>query len=972
MLREIIKLRTQKGSLMVEAMAMLALIAMVTPVIYKKAAERTSELQDINAASQMRSIINSIDRYMKDNYVTMKKGQTVNTACTGTDQNKSYSAFSGAGDKTVTVNLNHFCEYLPYGLDTKSKTFKDFTVAIKKEDTTSGRVLMTAVVIGQPTDPNLQMIRSSRIASMIGSNGGVVRDDAKPTEDSTNVQGTQGIWSLDLGDFGIAKQAAGTIVAASMQSVATSSVGSEDVLYRVDTGYPEMNTMSTDLFMANHDIEDVNTMVINGNNANAEAGNYALLVQGKPSEFQKDIFARANAIIKDGAFIGLTDKPASGDKLYVAGTTSLNGTTNINSGDLNVTTGNTTLGGTLDVTGNTSLGGNLDVTGTTTLTGELTANGGATVTNGLTADTATITRDFSSSNSGFTTTNSNGKTTVNITSGTTGSLGGNLNVTGDYTKGTGIVTAEAVDVKILESDIGKFEELYAGTDDNTNDQPNTYTLAVGTGFVRIKDNNFAVGNQIVDSSGNLTNPSISNPGTTHLAVMNTDTFMSNDNVAMLATKLATIKAGTSATIDTPDFRVKNGDTEYFRVKPASSTTENKGVQVTNTDFIVSENNNLTSKVFEVNPTTSLPSQKASVRVRKGVIEIATNEDTTQTDANATGYIQLDRIVDNRTWDASGLPSAGSETKYDRFQVNPAYTSVMHDIKLTTRGGARLSDILPDFINKGIYVLDNTYKENGCSGTTCNWESGNVFSSSGPGFTDSHISASSCATGDMTCVASPWLGYIPAPQCPPGYSKVVTLAPIRFNMAQAGLAYENTSLDRNGKYDVWMYKDPEEQAANLGNADERPFLTFQKSTWLNTSLKAHCVGKTNYDCGEDNNNAPDSSGFQGWSGIMGFIYGGMVYKDYFHDVYGKNPANDEFAWNLFPVYNQELTAIADVYCYFDRGKFTGSANEALIDTEYDQMYNFRGPTKDGDGSLYDKPDAYKNRLNDPKLKYADPW
>ena len=37
------------GSLMIEAMAMLALIAMVTPILYKKAAERTTELKDINA-----------------------------------------------------------------------------------------------------------------------------------------------------------------------------------------------------------------------------------------------------------------------------------------------------------------------------------------------------------------------------------------------------------------------------------------------------------------------------------------------------------------------------------------------------------------------------------------------------------------------------------------------------------------------------------------------------------------------------------------------------------------------------------------------------------------------------------------------------------------------------------------------------------------------------------------------------------
>lgn len=40
---------------------------------------------------------------------------------------------------------------------------------------------------------------------------------------------------------------------------------------------------------------------------------------------------------------------------------------------------------------------------------------------------------------------------------------------------------------------------------------------------------------------------------------------------------------------------------------------------------------------------------------------------------------------------------------------------MHDIKLTTRGGARLSDVLPDFINKGIYVVNNTILESAVGG-----------------------------------------------------------------------------------------------------------------------------------------------------------------------------------------------------------------------------------------------------------------
>ena len=78
MLRKINDIKTnQKGSLMIEAIAMLGLISMVTPVIYKKAAERTTEMQDINAASQVRVIVKAIDDYLRDNYVTITSGGEV-------------------------------------------------------------------------------------------------------------------------------------------------------------------------------------------------------------------------------------------------------------------------------------------------------------------------------------------------------------------------------------------------------------------------------------------------------------------------------------------------------------------------------------------------------------------------------------------------------------------------------------------------------------------------------------------------------------------------------------------------------------------------------------------------------------------------------------------------------------------------------------------------------------------------------
>ncbi len=70
--------------------------------------------------------------------------------------------------------------------------------------------------------------------------------------------------------------------------------------------------------------------------------------------------------------------------LTANGGASINGVTNINGTTIAAGTGNTAVAGTLGVAGNTALGGTLGVTGTTTLTGALTANGGETINNGST------------------------------------------------------------------------------------------------------------------------------------------------------------------------------------------------------------------------------------------------------------------------------------------------------------------------------------------------------------------------------------------------------------------------------------------------------------------------------------------------------------------------------------------------------------------------------------------------------------
>ena len=101
--------------------------------------------------------------------------------------------------------------------------------------------------------------------------------------------------------------------------------------------------------------------------------------------------------------------------------------------------------------------------------------------------------------------------------------------------------------------------------------------------------------------------------------------------------------------------------------------------------------------------------------------------------------------------------------------------------------------------------------------------------------------------------------------------------------------------------------------------------------------------------------------------MGFLYrpgqfDAVMDKLFTEKDWGKEK---KVYWNLFPVYNQTLEGYATVYCYFDRTNLYQSGQDERYVDPYDQLNNFRFG--------YDKPDSdYVKRLNDPTLKYTEPW
>ncbi len=360
------------------------------------------------------------------------------------------------------------------------------------------------------------------------------------------------------------------------------------------------------------------------------------------------------------------------------------------------------------------------------------------------------------------------------------------------------------------------------------------------------------------------------------------------------------------------------------------------------------------------------SKNGSVYIRRGSMALESNVDETNNrkltnsmintqynNANdAVGYIAADRFISHYKpsnilgeSDYGGTAGGGNKNykAYDGYEINPAYTSVMHDIKLTTRGGARLSDILPDFINKGIYVVDTTYSPD-------------------VAWVPNTTAIPTSEVGDSANnEVSPYAGFVPTPKCPPGYAKSITLTPAGWNMAEAGTPWETAdgNLDIRPHYniDAWDDIDP---VTNLP-VDREPLL-YQKSTWLKAMILPYC-GKF-----QEDNTGCTRENFKGWGAIMGFIYPAAYWGDALGVLDTSDKQSDVY-WNLFPVYYRQIEGYATVYCYFDRSSFD-TYDEVYHD--YDQLKaheagNINSWKKDGDNA-----NNYINRLNDPKLKYYDPW
>lgn len=170
----------QRGSILLEIVVILILMAAVGPLIYQSRVRKMNELEAMNIAGQMSSVGRGLERYIQANFTTLALGVP-----------------SGGDAQEITLDAD-FTKFLPRGINLNSSYLKEIKVAIRR-DVKAGEFMVSGIVLG----PNKMRSRpipdllGNQISAMIGQSGGFVPSTYLNAAGKT-AHGSGGFWTVDL------------------------------------------------------------------------------------------------------------------------------------------------------------------------------------------------------------------------------------------------------------------------------------------------------------------------------------------------------------------------------------------------------------------------------------------------------------------------------------------------------------------------------------------------------------------------------------------------------------------------------------------------------------------------------------------------------------------------------------------------------------------------------------------------------
>lgn len=998
----------QRGALMVEAIALLGLMTMISPMIVRQTAERTTEMEDVAVAGQMKTIKDSLENYIRSDYTNLIPNPPQQAEFQKNIEASKLAPFlpasyidSGAirGNKLAEgfdVGVRGFCTEKQ---NKSTGKIEDCTLGASCECT---RYKIVGMIVSK-SDTEIPDKRAARVASMLGADGGYMRtkevvDAISATPEGAagamkKVLGAQGMWEVDDIDKYVTGTDATKGGRIAMSTVFSSGL-SADYLYRKHVnGIPDANSMFTDLDMGGNGActdtsGDGKCNRIN-NAGGMEVVGGRLIVReknGASGEDQADgtgdALARialgvntASMQVKQGVAISAGTAPAAvpGDGSIV-----LSGSNNI----------------TADAAGDFSAQGNTVEMQTRDGNLRFAAGDGSIAmeaydaASGATDPTSQIAMNSAQAD-------------IKAPTVTATATGGDLELKSD-TNDVVVSAANLLNMSGADVELAASNELTVHSDQNiTVEAEQAMTLATGSGDLQI-------------NSGNNLNLSA-----TVLAQVDAPQIALNAGPAQLTMGSIIAASGSSdgrgdATSGSPSIRpnslskivggltVDSANDKALTISDAGKATvilQKQGLTIhASTDKAAGM---IQGNTFGKNDITI-----AATADRGGVIALGSNEYEHSIElvgktgtvhagvfepkniANASGT--LFKPVTNRlnaTFDSSGKYTGGApdeisggadtfgtivsdatgsktynvhggDTTMNKFRVNPAFTSVMNDIKITSRGGARLSEALPNYILKGIYDLNNTYARgpwpclapsasSSGSEASCEYElpkksdegfdfyplndiptaGDNVDTTPADKYTvnlynDKYVECGTTGTGASAtynaCLAHPFLGVVPAPGrqvstdkgeetmggmdegvCPDGYVAAMTITPYQFEV---------------GKVNYVKTFQPAQ------SADTLEYIAYMQWNWSHPRKggifqPATAVGIATEDVIKD-------GVLKGWKVAMGTIGYGYP-KPGANEQDNSGDANTaHWIWNYGGnVVVDSMKAYAQTYCYFNPSRFT---------------------------------------------------
>jgi len=1005
----------QRGALMVEAIALLGLMTMISPMIVRQTAERTTEMEDVAVAGQMKTIKDSLENYIRSDYTNLIPNPPQQAEFQKNIEASKLAPFlpasyidSGAirGNKLAEgfdVGVRGFCTEKQ---NKSTGKIEDCTLGASCECT---RYKIVGMIVSK-SDTEIPDKRAARVASMLGADGGYMRtkevvDAISATPEGAagamkKVLGAQGMWEVD----DIDKYVTGTDATKGgriAMSTVFSSGSSADYLYRKHVnGIPDANSMFTDLDMGGNGActdtsGDGKCNRIN-NAGGMEVVGGRLIVReknGASGEDQADgtgdSLARialgvntASMQVKQGVAISAGTTPAAvpGDGSIV-----LSGSNNI----------------TADAAGDFSAQGNTVEMQTRDGNLRFAAGDGSIAmeaydaASGATDPTSQIALNSAQAD-------------IKAPTVTATATGGDLELKSD-TNDVVVSAANLLNMSGADVELAASNELTVHSDQNiTVEAEQAMTLATGSGDL------------LINSGKNL------NLSATVLAQVDAPQIVLNTGSAQLTmnNSSAGIDDAGDATSGSPSIRpnslskivggltVDSANDKALTISDAGKATvilQKQGLTIhASTDKAAGM---IQGNTFGKNDITI-----AATADRGGVIALGSNEYEHSIElvgktgtvhagvfepkniANASGTLfKPVRNTLNATFDATGKYTGGNpadadtdtfgtivtdatgsktynvhggDTSMNKFRVNPAFTSVMNDIKITSRGGARLSEALPNYILKGIYDLNNTYARgpwpcsSSCgsdasgSSACCTYKlpkksdegfdfmlSSNIPTAGGNVsdgtdnytvnlYSENYVECGTTGTGASAtynaCLAHPFLGVVPAPGrqvsvgsetmggmdegvCPDGYVAAMTITPYQFEV---------------GKVNYVKTFQPAQ------SADTLEYIAYMQWGWNHPRKggifqPATAVGIATED-------VIDGGVLKGWKVAMGTIGYGFPEPGVNEQDNSVDANTAHWIWNYGGnVVVDSMKAYAQTYCYFNPSRFT-MPNMRVVGTGDDRV------------------------------------